>query len=208
MTDQPTPRRRRNQRKPLTAEQAELAERYLPMARSLAKPLKRIWPREWEEFESAALFALVEAAESFDAGRNVRFSTFARLRIVGALRDVQRHMAKHAHARGSDDEGDLINAEACGQVLNTTPDPEPSHDIEAADAVESWLRKLPSKHAAACREIYLNGCNQVEAARRLGCSQSRLSYLHREALAMLNGSWYEATAAAEPTPDPDPPPCS
>lgn len=190
--------RRRNQRKPLTAEQQDLAERYLPMARSLSKPHKRIWPSEWEEFESAAMMALVEAAESFDASRNVRFSTFARLRIIGALRDVQRRMG-HTKWRVDDahsvqDGTDVAALEAYGEVVNTTPDPEVGQDLEHSDAVEAWLRKLPPKHAAACREIYLNGCSQVEAAGRLGCSQSRLSYLHREALAMLNGTWYENAA--------------
>ncbi len=190
--------RRRNRRKPLTVEQQGLAERYLPMARSLSKTHKRIWPSEWEEFESAAMMALVEAAESFDASRNVRFSTFARLRIIGALRDVQRRMG-HTKWRVDDahsvqDGKDVSALEPYGEVVNTTPDPEVGTSLEQRDAVEAWLRKLPPKHAAACREIYLNGCNQVEAAQRLGCSQSRLSYLHREALAMLNGSWYQNAA--------------
>lgn len=190
--------KRRNQRKPLTADQQGLAERYLPMARSLARPHKRTWPAEWEEFESAALMALVEAAESFDAGRNVRFSTFARLRITGALRDVQRRMGhtkwRVDSSHSVQDGGDVANLETYGQVVNTTPDPEVGTSLETTDAVEAWLRRLPPKHAAACREIYLHGCSQVEAAHRLGCSQSRLSYLHREALAMLNGTWYHEAA--------------
>ena len=53
------------------------------MAKSLAKPLKKNWPVEGEEFESAALMALVEAAQSFDPARNVKFATFARYRIWG-----------------------------------------------------------------------------------------------------------------------------
>src|SRR2546429_415660 len=68
-------------RDPLTAQQQSLAEKYLPMAKALAKPLKTSWPLESEEFESAALLALVEAAQSFDPTRNVKFATFARYRI-------------------------------------------------------------------------------------------------------------------------------
>lgn len=187
--------RRRNQRKPLTAQQQDLAERYMPMARSLAKPHKRIWPSEWEEFESAALMALVEAAESFDPGRNVRFSTFARWRIVGALRDVLRRMGgrkgRAEDTHGVHGGGDVTSLESSGRVVNTTPDPGVGAELEARDAVEAWLRKLPPKHAAACREIYLNGCSQVEAGRRLGLSESRMSFMHREAIAMLNGTWEE-----------------
>ena len=47
---------------------------------------------ERDEFESAACLALVEAARSFDPTRNIRFATFARFRIRGALVDVGRVM--------------------------------------------------------------------------------------------------------------------
>ncbi len=80
----------RRRRAPLTAEQQDLAVRYLPLARSLARPFKMSWPGSRDEFESAANLALIEAAGSFDPGRNVKFATFARHRIWGALRDVQR----------------------------------------------------------------------------------------------------------------------
>jgi RNA polymerase sigma factor (sigma-70 family) len=146
--------------------------------------------------------ALVEAAESFDPSRNVKFATFARLRIVGALRDVQRRMAptgwrsdaSHAPSLGSLGP----HAELYGRVLHSQPDPPIGEEIQAVEAVEAWLRKLPPKHAAACRQIYLHGKTQAEAAEALGCSQSRLCYLHREAIAMLNGSWY-----AQDPPGPD-----
>ena len=72
-------------RHPMSTEQQRLVIRYLPMARALAKPLKATWPGEGDEFESAACLALVEAAQSFDASRNVKFATFARYRIMGAL---------------------------------------------------------------------------------------------------------------------------
>lgn len=190
-------KRKRGERKPLTPKQQQLAERYLPMARSLARPHKRAWPAEWEEFESAALMALVEAAESFDPGRGVLFSTFARLRIVGALRDVQRRMGQrqreHANTDmvGSDSAAhDQVSVEAVGVVMGVTPDPPTDAEMEDIDDVEVWLRQLPPQHAAVCREVYLHGRSQVEAARRLGLSQQRLSYIHREALAMLNGSFF------------------
>ena len=51
-------------------------------------------------------------------------------------------------------------------------------------------RKLPRKHGAAFRQIYLHGKTQHEAAAVLGVSQPRLCAMHRESLAMLDGSWY------------------
>lgn len=61
--------------------------------------------------------------------------------------------------------------------------------FEGNDFVESCLRNLPPKHATACREIYMNGKTQGEAAESLGCSKSRLSYLHKEGLEMIQESW-------------------
>src|SRR4051794_21101997 len=185
--------KRRRVRTPMTVDQQGLALRYLPMARALAKPLKASWPVESDEFDSAACLALVEAAQSFDSSRNVKFATFARYRIWGALRDVQRSLI----AAGWN--GDLENApimsslsggmEEHGLVLGAEPDRPVEETVDAIDAVEYWLRKLPKHHAAACRQIYIHDRNQAAAADAMNCSRSRLSYLHRESLEMLNDSY-------------------
>ncbi len=182
----------------LTEAQQELAERYIPMARALAKPLKRLWPHVTDEFDSAALMALVEAAQSFDAGRQVKFSTFARHRILGGLRDVQRRLrlrgwrVDRTRSKGPKLVSLSSRSEQNGRVLTCDlEDPPVGSEMEAVDEVERWLRKLPRRHASVCREIYLHGHSQLEAAERLGFSPSRLSCVHREAIAMLNGSWYE-----------------
>jgi RNA polymerase sigma factor (sigma-70 family) len=176
-------------RVPLTAEQQELAVKYVPMAKSLSKPLKFNWPIDGEEFDSAALLALVEAAQSFDPSRNVKFATFARYRIWGALRDVQRALIT-AGFRNDREHAPTVSsltleAEELGCVLGSEADRPIGEELEAVDFVENWLRKIPSKHAAACREIYLNDRTQGEAAAKLGCSKSRLSCLHKEALELL-----------------------
>ena len=190
----------RPRRMRLNNDQRDLAERYLPLARALAKPLKAAWPGAWDEFESAACMALVEAAGAYEPERGVKFGTFARHRIRGALRDVQRKMvalgwrsdASHApNVGGMNDE-----TETHGRILNSEPDAPVGSMLEAEEEIDTLLRRLPSRHAAACRELYLMGKTQVEAARAIGCSQSRLSSVHREAIAMLDGSWY-AQARAE-----------
>ncbi len=183
----------RGGRKPLTRAQQDLALKYLPLARSLAKPYKLSWPSSRDDFESAACLALVEAAEAFEPERNVKFATFARHRIWGALRDVQRGMvalgwrcdAKHAPHVG----GMPRDPERHGRVLGLEHDNPVGSEMEAGETVEALLRRLPARHASACRQIYLNGKSQHEAARDLGCSQSRLSYIHREAMAILDGTW-------------------
>ncbi len=182
----------------MTPARQRLAERFLPLARAMAYPHKRAWPQAGDEFDSAANLALVEAAESFDPRRRVRFSTYARFRIRGALRDVKRSLAPggwRSNPAGAPLVGSLDEEpEFRGRVLNAEPDPPVGEAVAAIDEVERWLRKLPPRYAEACRCIYIHGMSQAEAARDIGCSQSRLSCMHREALAMLNGSWYDLMA--------------
>ena len=186
-------RKGKTKRTSLTTDQQVLAQKYLPMARALAKPLKRAWPAEREEFDSAALFALVEAAQSFDVSRNVKFATFARYRIWGALRDVQRALVtsgwKCDLENAPNITGLTYDSEERGRVLMAEPDRPIGQVYEGNEFVEKCLSNLPPKHATACREIYLNGKTQIEAANLLGCSKSRLSYLHKEGLEMIQERW-------------------
>jgi RNA polymerase sigma factor (sigma-70 family) len=183
----PGPRLKRTH---LTPEQKDLAERHLPMARALTKRLKEIWPRHYEEFESAACLALVEAAQSFDPERGVKFGTFARFRILGAVRDVQRKALNRGYER------ELPNApktefryvprvEESSHFMLTCPDKRVGNMIEAVEEVEHWVSQLPAQHAEACRAIYLHNRTQTQVARAMGCAKSRVSYLHSEALTML-----------------------
>jgi RNA polymerase sigma factor (sigma-70 family) len=192
----------RTPRPPLTAQQQGLALKYVPMAKSLAKPLKVSWPIDGEEFESAALLALVEAAQSFDPSRNVKFATFARYRIWGALRDVQRGLITTGWRSDVENAPTITSltydAEEHGRVLNCTSDDPVGHEFEAIDYVEGFLRKLPAKHAEACRHIYIDDRTQGEAADLIGCSKSRLSYLHKESLELLKDAFaYQSRLEAE-----------
>ncbi len=187
-------------REPLTEQQQALAAQYLPLARSLAKSLKQNWPAETHEFDSAACMALVEAAQSFDPARNVKFATYARYRICGALRDVQRALVTQGWRDDLENAPKFVSliatAEEFGEVMLSHPDRSVGEGIELAELLESWLKKLPPRHAAACRELYLNQKTQSEAAQAIGISKSRVSYLHREALEILNDiATYQAEAA-------------
>jgi DNA-directed RNA polymerase specialized sigma24 family protein len=82
----------------------------------------------------------------------------------------------------------MYDAEEHGRVLGAEPDRPIGEEYEEIEFLESCFRKLPAKHAAACRAIYIDGKNQGEAADAVGCSKSRLSNLHREALGLINDS--------------------
>lgn len=188
----PRPRRRRSR---LNEEQRALAARYMALARRVARPYKRAWPSHWEEFESASLLAVVEAAESFDRSRGVRFATYAYHRIRGAMRDVQRELLARSRPMDFDSDfpigsGDrFAQAGRVGRVIGVEADPPVGSELEGLDQIDRWLRRLPSRWAEVCRLIYMHGKTQTEAARELGMSQSRLCCIHRASLEMLQHDW-------------------
>jgi RNA polymerase sigma factor (sigma-70 family) len=171
-------------RLPLTDAQRALAVQYLPMARALARPFKAQLPAGWEEFESAACAALVDAARSFEPDRGVKFPTFARQRIWGELRDVRHRLIKQAqHERGR---ADVRSPPARPVEEQPGRDRRPvGWELESREEAEGWLRKLPRRHAEAMRLIYLEELTHAEAARRMGYTPSRVTYLHLESLALL-----------------------
>ena len=185
-------------RHPLTSDQQHLATVYLPMARALARSFKMAWPALRDEFDSAAALALVEAAESFDPSRYVRFSTFARIRIWGALLDAKRRQVPLGYRKEPRRAPCLCpmppQPEESGRVLTSEPDEPVGRDFEAVEQVERWLKMLPRRHALACRQIYLHDATHHDVARLLGCSQSRIANMHRQSMALLN----ETLAASSP----------
>ena len=176
-------------RLPLTPERQRLAAAYLPMARALARPFKAAWSRFRDEFDSAACLALVEAAETFDPGRNVKFATFARARICGALRDARRRQVPLGYRSEPGDAprvGEMpMRPEEIGRVVTAEADDPVGAELEAAEEIERWLSKLPRRHSLACRQIYVHDMTYDETARSLGCSQSRVAFMHRQAMDML-----------------------
>ena len=189
------PERTRGGRRPMSTEQQRLVIRYLPMARALARPLKATWPGDGNEFESAACLALVEAAQSFDASRNVKFATFARYRIMGALRDAQRMIITGGWKNDEKYAAILTNCfpdvEEMGKVLGRRAGPADRIRPRGDRRRRGLAPQAPPKHASAFRHMYVHGKTQGQTAELLGCSKSRISYLHKEALKMLNDVWHD-----------------
>lgn len=71
-----------------------LVEHYLPLVHKLAEILaRRLWPRvSADELASAGYDGLIGAVMSFDPKRGVKFETYCRQRILGAIRDWQREI--------------------------------------------------------------------------------------------------------------------
>lgn len=71
-----------------------LVEHYVPLVHKLAEILaRRLWPRvSADELASAGYDGLIAAVSSFDPRRGVKFETYCRQRIIGAIRDWQREI--------------------------------------------------------------------------------------------------------------------
>jgi RNA polymerase sigma factor for flagellar operon FliA len=83
-----------------------LVETYMPLVRSVADQLAARLPRtvDDEDLRSAGTFGLFKAIENFDPGRNVKFETYCRLRVRGAMIDYLRQqdwIPREARNRGS-----------------------------------------------------------------------------------------------------------
>lgn len=71
-----------------------LVEHYLPLVDKLAEIMaRRLWPRVTaDELASAGYDGLIGAVHGYDPKRGVKFETYCRQRIVGAIRDWQREI--------------------------------------------------------------------------------------------------------------------
>jgi RNA polymerase sigma factor for flagellar operon FliA len=74
------------------ARKDDLILRHLPLVKHVLARVVADLPRgvDVENLESAGVLGLVEAAGSFDPGRNTQFKTFAYLRVRGAILDELR----------------------------------------------------------------------------------------------------------------------
>ena len=72
----------------------KMVEAYLPLVKSIAAKLCSATPAniEYDDLVSTGLLGLISAIENFDPNRNVKFSTYSRRRIKGAMLDELRKL--------------------------------------------------------------------------------------------------------------------
>lgn len=74
----------------------ELAERYMPLANSMAHRRSHNLPRglTLDDIKSAAYYALADAASRYDPCRGVPFPSYAKIRIAGEISECFRRMPR------------------------------------------------------------------------------------------------------------------
>jgi RNA polymerase sigma factor (sigma-70 family) len=158
----------------------------------MAKRAGKALPQVWDDLQSAAYLALVEAAQSFDPSRKVDFAAFARHRIDGALRDVRRESIQHTprpeHGHSAESDRVGLEVESGSWILDAVPAAPVGSDLEDLETVQAWISRLPRLQSQALYHIYLEGKTQEEAAALIGCSPPTLSRIHKDAIASIQFS--------------------
>lgn len=145
--------------KPSDTLRNRLIEHYLPLVQTTAKRLEAKLRRVVyaDELLAAGILGLVDAIDSFDVGRKVKFSTFSAIRIRGAMLDELRSMdpaPRRVRNRAR-------KLEAAAQQLQAELGRPPADDELAAH-----LNLVPEMFRAWCRDARLAGMRPLETPTR------------------------------------------
>lgn len=164
---------------PLDAEGRALVERYRPLADRWARDAAARFPnRAEDDFRSACYFGLVKAAARYEPGLNgptAWFEFYLRDAVGRVLRDGLPRGFRRRVARGAVPETAPLGA------LETVWGSDPAAAVDAADAVEWALGRLPGRQRDVVRLVDLDGLTQAEAAERLGLSRSQVQLARSQA---------------------------
>lgn len=178
----------------LTTEQQDLATRYVPFARKLAHIWKNIYPYLWEEFDSAVLVSLVELAFDWNPFLGVKFVTYARPRLWGALQDVVRHQRRFGYRFCPVGQPRLMSLtpgdEEVGTVLLAQSEFEVGEELETVDLIEKIFSCLPPRNRLVCRLVYQHGKEPKEVCFLTGLSLRQFYYIQKQSIEMLSKNSY------------------
>lgn len=184
----------------------ELAEQHMPLAYKIAATFSKNWRWLKDEFESEALLALVEAANTFDSSYNVQFKSFASIRIKGALTTFRRKMTQSRLVDSQTQENETgeekpkewthtkassnLNPDEVAEYLHKQEIATYSTDLlEALGALEElkqYIKRLPKRHRAVISAFYVDKRDADEIAMETKYTKKRLSAIHREAINMIS----------------------
>ena len=191
------------------ASRGYLIERYLPLCRAIAASLygrRYADDAEFGDYLQCATLGLIEAVDSFDCNRGVRFNTFATYRIQGAIRNCIANFSERREQaallyrlkkeRLAADDGTAMAAltfllEDCGLLAGENEAQYVEHFYDGVELRElkQWLvaavEALPQQERRVIAYHYFQNLEFTEIARILSLSKGRISQIHKHALALL-----------------------
>jgi RNA polymerase sigma factor (sigma-70 family) len=177
-------------RLPLTAEQQQLVNDNLALARHVARPFRLRWRQQADDITSAAVLGLCEAAASFDPSRGLKFVTFAHRRIRGAVIDHLRSLVPPPFARTPDLAPTILpllseTEDVAVRLIGAEPPEPPGQALEESDDAERLLRRLPPRQQQVLRRLVFDAQNHTAVAAALGLTVQGVSARIRKARELL-----------------------
>ena len=170
---------------------AALIERYVPLARALARRM-RLTDRplaDADDLASAAFLGLIDAVDRFEPGRGVPFEAYAGLRIRGAIIDELRRTDERGRTTKPELQPRVLSLDGLvedewRQFLTSTDESvhERFENEDLRGRVESALDQLPPRPREVLTRYYAESLTLREAGVRMGISEARACQLHGRAI--------------------------
>ena len=168
---------------------AALIERYLPLARALARRIRLINSPlvDDDDVASAAVLGLIDAVDRFEPVRGVPFEAYASLRIRGAIIDELRRTGERSRSAHEDQPRvlslDGLVEEEWVAFLATDDGVDAKFDAEdLRHRVEGAVESLPPRQREVLARYYAQSLTLREAGVRMGISEARACQLHGRAI--------------------------
>ncbi len=181
----------------------DIIEAYREKVKKEARKLKRFAPRVLDEDDliSAGFIGLLDASRKFDPSKGASFSTYAHIRIRGAIMDELRKMdwasrPERERIKKSRENGDdtrplevhflsLENVPGCEvwESQGTLESAEESLEKkELGDIVFEAIRSLPPMEKIVLALYYYHDLTLKEIGNMLGIGESRVSQIRSSAI--------------------------
>jgi RNA polymerase sigma factor for flagellar operon FliA len=180
-------------------------EKHIPTIHAVAHRLNVPKTVDRRDLEQVGFIGLMDARRRFTPRRGVKFSTFARGRIAGAMLDHLRGLdplsrchrkavkagtapevqTLSIHLESSQDGRDMLWERA---LVSSDPSPlDLAQQSEDRERVAAAVAKLPERWALVLRLYYWEELPMREIGARLGVQEPRVSQIHKAAIERLRG---------------------
>lgn len=173
---------------------AALIERYMPLARALARRVRLVGcpVADADDVTSAALLGLIDAVDRFEPGRGVPFEAYASLRIRGSIVDELRRIDGRGRGAAASEQPRAISLDGLveeeWQAFLASSDEGFDDEIERDDLrmrVQGALDGLPPRQREVLARYYADALTLRQAGLRMGISEARACQLHGRAISNL-----------------------
>ncbi len=176
------------------ASRALLIERYVPLARGIARGMRVAAGAlmDADDVGSAASIGLIDAVDRFEPGRGVPFEAYAALRIRGAVIDEVRRIGDRRRAEDAETAVRTVSLDDLSEEQRHSFAGDDGAEIDArfeledlCGRVEGALAELPARQREVLARYYADALTLREAGRRMGVSEARACQLHGRAIQNL-----------------------